>query len=454
MKTFLNILMLLIPFIDFIYDIHFKNYPDLRFVYFIYLVYFLTYIKNFITISFFKEVYTEFRLLLLAIIGIVILSLYNIYVDNTTPNLFLKQFIVVSFISFTSFMFIYNNRNNLNYIMDLYLKISFIFACISIFQEIFYVINFEYLYDFSYLMLRSQQIGGYGFFIRAPSFCLEPPMFAFALIFAAFISLHSLITGYYKYLSKTKSLIIITAMLCTYSTIGYVSLFLSIIFIVLYNFKNVKLKNLTIILFLTFFIFSLGGNTIVSKIKDVITLQQNDISKYTFDKVSRDEKKRRKINIQKDENNVNISSYLLMAHFKRTIDDFCENPIIGKGLGSYTYTKNSIKLKKYVFAKFPDWIPFRLDGSTSLIFKITVEFGFIGIIMLFVILYKYYIFDFKYMNKFNNFIVINNAMLIYIIFILIRMPFYFTNGLWIFVWLYVFSKQQFLHFTREINVTE
>ena len=95
-------------------------------------------------------------------------------------------------------------------------------------------------------------------------------------------------------------------------------------------------------------------------------------------------------------------------------------------------------------ANFPSWVPFRLDGSTSLIFKIVVEFGLAGIIMLFVILFKYYIFDFKYINKFNYFITINNAMLVYIVFILIRMPFYFCNGLWIFVWLYIFSKQQFL----------
>lgn len=452
MKILLDILMLLISFIDFIWDVHIEGYSDIRFVYFIYLIYFFAYIKNFITISFFKQFITEFRLLSLTIVGIVAISLYNICVDNTTPVLFLKQFVIVSFISFTSLMFIYNNRKNLNYVIELYLKISFIFACIAIFQEIFYVIDFEYLYDFSYLMLNTQQISGYGFLIRTPSFCFEPPMFAFALIPATFISLYSFLTENFKYLSKIKSLIIITAMLFTYSAIGYCSLLLSTIFLLLWNYKKIKIKNFILFLFLGFFIFSLGGREIVSRITDVITLQQNDISKYTLDKRTRDNKNRRKIHIQKGEKNVNISSYLLMAHFKRTIDDFCENPILGKGLGAYTYIKNSIKLKKYVFANFPSWIPFRLDGSTSLIFKIVVEFGLVGIIMLFIILYRYYIFDFKYINKFNNFIVINNAMLVYILFVLIRMPFYFCNGLWIFVWLYIFSKQQFLKENNNENI--
>lgn len=445
-------LMLLIPFIDFIWDIHIENYPDIRFVYLIYFIYFFTYIRNFITIPFFKEIYNEFRLLLLTIVGIVILSLYNIYVGNTTLVLFLKQFIVVSFIAFTSFMFVYNNRNNLNYVIELYLKISFVFACIAIFQEIFYIIDFEYLYDFSYLMLKSQQISGYGFLIRTPSFCFEPPMFAFALIPATFVSLYSFLTENSKCLSNIKSLIIITATLLTYSTIGYCSLFLSIIFLLLLNYKKIKIKNFILFLFLSFFIFSLGGREIVSKITDIITLQQNDISKYTLDKLTRDKKQKRKIHIQKGEKDVNMSSYLLMAHFKRTIDDFYENPVLGKGLGAYTCIKHSVKLKKYVFAKFPDWVKFRLDGSTSLIFKIIVEFGLIGIIMLFVILYRYYISYFKYINRFNEFIIINNAMLVYIIFVLLRMPFYFCNGLWIFVWLYVFSKQQFIKEYNNENI--
>ena len=256
--------------------------------------------------------------------------------------------------------------------------------------------------------------------MRATSFCLEPPMFAFALIPATFVSLYSFFTGNFKYLSKIKSLIIITATLLTYSTIGYFSLFLSIIFLLLWNYKKIKIKNFILFLFLSFFIFSLGGIEIVSKITDIIALQQNDISKYTLDKLSRDKKKTRKVHIEKGETDVNMSSYLLMAHFKRSIDDFYENPIIGKGLGAYTYTKNSVKLKKYVFAEFPSWVHFRLDGSTSLIFKIIVEFGLIGVIMLLVILYRYCIFDFKYMNKFNNFIVINNATLIYILFVLIQ----------------------------------
>ena len=444
MKTVLNVLMLLIPFIDFIWDIHIENYPDIRFVYFIYLTYFFTYIKNFVTISFFKQFITEFRLLFLTVLGIFLLSLYNIYAGNTTPVLFLKQFIVVSFISFTSFMFIYNNRNDLNYIINLYLKISFVFACIAVFQEIFYIIGFEYLYNFSYLMFNPQQAYGTGFFIRASSFCAEPPMFAFALIPATFISLYCYITGNFKILSKVKSLIIITAMIFTYSAIGYFSLLLSVIILLLWCFNNIKIKNFILILFLSIFLFSLGGNEIVSRITDVITLQQNDIKKYTFRTVTKDENKKGKIYIEKGENNVNSSSYLLMVHFKRTLDDFYENPILGKGLGAYTYTKNSIKLKKYALANFPSWVPFRLDGSTSLIFKIVVEFGLAGIIMLFIILYRYYIFDFKYINKSNYFVIINNAMLVYIAFILIRMPFYFCNGLWIFVWLYIFSKQQFL----------
>ena len=211
-------------------------------------------------------------------------------------------------------------------------------------------------------MFNPQQAYGTGFFIRASSFCAEPPMFAFALIPATFISLYCYITGNFKILSKVKSLIIITAMIFTYSAIGYFSLLLSVIILLLWCFNNIKIKNFILILFLSIFLFSLGGNEIVSRITDVITLQQNDIKKYTFRTVTKDENKKGKIYIEKGENNVNSSSYLLMVHFKRTLDDFYENPILGKGLGAYTYTKNSIKLKKYAVANFPSLVPFRLVG--------------------------------------------------------------------------------------------
>ena len=432
MKKLLDILMLLIPFVDFIYDIHIENHPDFRFTYIIYGTYFFTYIKTFFSQIFTKKFFLEFKLFFIVLFFIIILSLYNIYADNCTLILFIKQILIVCFIASTSFIFIYNNRNNLNYIVDLYMKISLVFAGIAIFQEIFFLIGIEYLYNFSYLTLNQQQIGKSGFMLRATSICLEPPMLAFALIPATYISLNCLFTEKCEIISKWKAIVIITANIITYSAIGFCSILLSVFLLLLLNFKSIKIKRVVLLFVLYIFLFFLGGSGIVMRITDTSYLIKNDISKIQLRESAVKSKKLTKIN---------QSSYLIKLHLKRTIDDFYQNPILGKGLGAYTYIKNSIKLKKYALKD----VDLRLDGSTSLIFKIIVEFGVLGIIILFIVLCKYYIWNFKYSNKkLYYLVVINNATIIYILFILIRMPYYFCNGLWIFVWLYVFSKQKFL----------
>ena len=425
MKKLLDILMLLIPFVDFIYDIHIENHPDFRFTYIIYGTYFFTYIKTFFSQIFTKKFFLEFKLFFIILFFIIIQTLYNIYADNCTLILFIKQILIVCFIASTSFIFIYNNRNNLNYIVDLYMKISLVFAGIAIFQEIFFLIGIEYLYNFSYLTLNQQQIGKSGFMLRATSICLEPPMLAFALIPATYISLNCLFTEKCEIISKWKAIVIITANIITYSAIGFCSMLLSI-FLLFLNFKSIKVTKKTLTLFILYsFLFFLGRSGIIMRVTDTM----RTIHTYTVNLENKNFKK------------INASSYLIKLHLKRTIDDFYQNPILGKGLGAYTYIKNSIKLKKYALKD----VDLRLDGSTSLIFKIIVEFGVLGIIILFIVLCKYYIWNFKYSNKkLYYLVVINNATIIYILFILIRMPYYFCNGLWIFVWLYVFSKQKFL----------
>jgi hypothetical protein len=138
---------------------------------------------------------------------------------------------------------------------------------------------------------------------------------------------------------------------------------------------------------------------------------------------------------------VNMSSYYLVLHAKRAFDDFKHKPVVGTGLGSYTYPKHADQ----VYEKFHSNKFFHVSSEdvANLFFRIVSELGLFGIIVLFIFLFSNYIFNISFRNQTNYFIIINNACLIYICLRLLRNGSYYADGLWIFIFMYYYSKQLF-----------
>ena len=432
-KKILDVLMLLIIFVDFSYYMYIRNFVDFRLTYALYLIYFIVYIKYFINVTFLKYFATNFKYLLIVLFLIIVTSIYNIYVDNDTFFLFIKQLVVICFISFVCFMFVYNNKNNLDYIINLYIQISLIMCCIAIFQEICWFIGFKSGYDLSYLIINNQQISTSGIMLRATSICGEPPVLAYALIFATNIAIFKILIGDCNLVKhKIQAFIIFIGMLLTYSTIGYLSIILSICFILFWNFKKINLKSCFLLISVVIIFFCIGKTGITGRIYQTLSsvTKNMDINRSVY---------------------LNRSSYDLAVHFIRVYYDFQENPFIGKGLGSYNYSKNAQKLEKFSYIKE---IAFSKEDTISFVFKVISELGIFGIMILIIFVSFNFIFDFDRRNTKNKYILFSCAALVYIFFRLIRSPTYYSEGMFIFFWLYYFSKQKFLEERKKEIITQ
>lgn len=430
-KKILDILILLIPFIDFSYYIYRENSIDFRLSYIIYSIYFFVYIKNFISVDFIIKFKNKFTYLLITLVFVILTSIYNIYMDNNTFFLFIKQLIVICFIAFVCFIFVYNNKNNLDYIINLYIQISLIMCCIAIFQEICWFIGFKSGYDLSYLIINNQQISTSGPMLRVTSICGEPPVLSYALIFATNISIFEILTMDYTFVkNKIQVFILFIGMLLTYSTIGYLSIILSICFILFWNFKKINFKSLFLLTSVFIMFFCIGKTGIKGRIEQTLSsvTKNLDINRSVY---------------------LNRSSYDLAVHFLRVYYDFQENPFIGKGLGSYNYSKNAQKLERFSYMKE---IAFSREDTISFVLKVISELGLFGIIILIIFILFNFIFDFDRRNTKNKYILFNCATLVYIFFRLIRSPTYYAEGMFIFFWLYYFSKQKFLEERQNENI--
>lgn len=166
-------------------------------------------------------------------------SLYNIYAGNNTLFLFTKQISIIIFIIFVTWMFFYNNRNDIRYILNLYLQVSFVVSCIALFQEFFYLTGFKYGWDYSSWKIVNQ-IDYSNIMLRVTAIAGEPSILVYALAPAFYIALNAFLTKDRSIclFKQWQNLIIITAMLLTYSFLGYIGIIISLSLIIFWNSKQ------------------------------------------------------------------------------------------------------------------------------------------------------------------------------------------------------------------------
>jgi len=134
---------------------------------------------------------------------------------------------------------------------------------------------------------------------------------------------------------------------------------------------------------------------------------------------------------------VNLSVYALYSNLLITKQSLAINPIIGLGLGSYelTYRKNIDKLTSRW--ETPDK-SINMYDANSLLFRLLSETGLLGLALFLIFIFKYNIF--KKGVDIDGLWVINNSILAFFIIRLIRVGHYFTDGFFLFFWIYYFVK--------------
>jgi len=382
------------------------SFADLRISYLIVVLALLSWLLFLKNVYFNKVFFFLFSI-------IIISSLYNIYIGKDTPGLLVKQVIGISLNAIIFYLLIEINKYDLKRLFKVYLNIAFLVGAIGLFQELSYLLNFKFGYDFHYIIpnwkISISQTG----FLRINSILSEPSSFCYSMLPAFFVSLISFSKNSFRFLTKWKSLIIILSFFLTFSTVGYIGIVISI-FLLMYNYRKIRYTFVSIILMFVF-VFFLWNN-----IGDFQVRIGDSIDMLTG-----------KANLR----TINLSTFVLFSNSLVAYNSFKDNPIFGSGLGSHKlsyhkYINDIVDVNK--ISMF-----LNVDDANSLFSRLLSETGLFGIIIFFYFLFKFHLL--KKRDESNYLWIINNAILAMFLIRLIRCGHYFINGFFFFFWLYYFS---------------
>ena len=226
---------------------------------------------------------------------------------------------------------------------------------------------------------------------------------------------------YYFYKSKKYFLFLIVfcSLLLSKSSLGYIGC--ALIFII----PNLNFKRILILLTTIPFIIYIG----------FLTYKNNDRVKLRIDDTI---SSLNSFNYGTFKADTNISSYALMSNLFVTKSNVLDHPL-GSGLGSHVYVHEHIYSKKITTPEYIKTLKLANINSSdanSLFLRITSEFGILGLLLIFLFLYKYYsCFTAKEL-------IMAQGIYIYIILKLIRDGHYFSPELFLFIFIMYFSIQK------------
>lgn len=365
----------------------------------------------------------------LIILSIIFLwSVISITINNYEFGKFIQQFILLGVIATSYSYILFILKNQYHILFEKYINIMFIIACLGLLQ---FVIYFFFHIDILFFNLEGIKISYIeGQFIKISSILKEPGYLGSSLSpIIAFI----IFDKNYLFKNKLKSILIFVTFLLTFATISYTILAL-ILLTKLILILNKKVRIIVIIssflLFSTFEIYNTNkeydGN-----------ISDNFISSI-FVKLNETLNSSKSKNVESFED-LNASTYALLVN--KWVANNAPCRIFGTGLGTHQqsynklYTNNAYNL-----------YGLNSDDGYSLYNRMFSEFGYIGIICLFIFLLKFI--------NFKN--IINISILFFIIAVIIRGGHYTLYGNILFFFLYYLTSKNIsinesINFSHYIN---
>ncbi|WP_206021893.1 O-antigen ligase family protein [Rhodoferax bucti] len=215
-------------------------------------------------------------------------------------------------------------------IFNIYLQCATVAALVALMQQAAYLMGIELLYDLRWILIGAADLDYAGPFLRTSSMFTEPSYFAAFLTPALYLSVLRL-SGRSRQLRIGRSLLFISALICTFSTIGYIGLGLCILFALRLTVRNVLIS-----------ILLLAGLGYIASTSPALNSRLIAIpSALQFD-------------LQGDEN---MSTFINGLNLAITVQMLKDRPISGHGLGSYRVYSN-------------DYLEQSLPGNQALINRV------------------------------------------------------------------------------------
>lgn len=404
-----------------------QRWFDMYVFYIIYAGYIIYFILRYRNIYFPKPIF-----LFLSII--VLISLVTIFISQFSYVLLLKNILGITASVLAYYFLIRENEFDLTALFKIYFNIAFIVACIGILQIIFYVIGLKIGYEYSSFLLKwrldEAQLG----IVRLNSITSEPSHFAIIFAPAIYVVINSLFSKIKVFtIPFYKKVILVIAYILTFSSLAYISLVLSLV-LVLIKQRYFSPAHKTFYISILFLIPFLG--IIITGILHIPEFQRRFIET------------KQVITGEKDIEDVNLSTLTLYSKYVVARETFKKSPIFGTGLGTYEqdFARHAQKIlpQDIVLRKFG----LNRKDAGSLFLRLITETGLFGLIIVVIFLFKNVVYSrCKGDRELDSLMILNNAMIVFLILRFVRMGHYFVCGFFFFLLLFYYSHTQYKEVT-------
>lgn len=351
----------------------------------------------------------------LLFVPLLISGLVYCAVGKNELTLFFKVFIGF-FVSSLFYHYVIQLFNfNLKLLFRYYMIAAVIVSLIGIFQLVSFNVGFTPGYDYRWLLNKwGYSFGGLG--IRMNSIFSEPSYFAALVAPAFFVSIYNISTRYTLFISRRASFIVVIAYALTFSSVGILGAFLTII-LLLVNFGVIRYSLVFIPLFVLAFQYSYEN---VPEFRDrwVGTIEIFTTANYKSYQI-------------------HGSSFVLYNNYHVALENFKENPLFGTGLGSHPVAFDRFSYTNLIGAVDID---FNKMDANSMFLRLMSETGIYGLFIFIMLLIKCWVF--KASAKSREHWVMSNALAIIILLYLLRQGHYFLNGFPFFVWMFYYLAKE------------
>lgn len=333
-----------------------------------------------------------------------------------TPGQFYKVFIgffaSVLFYHYVLELFQFNLKQLFKY----YMVAAFIISILGLIQLASFWVGFKPGYDFRFWGLNKWNLVRGGLGLRINSIFSEPAYFAASIGPAFFVSVYNWTVEKPLFITRRWSLIIIVAYVVTFSSVGIIGIFLTILLLLL-NFGFFRYAIVFVPLSVVVFNYS------YSEVDEFRDRYDGTIEIFSTGNYSSYE--------------INGSSFVLYNNYHVALENFKRNPIFGTGLGSHPTAFDKYSLTNLEGAVEID---FNKMDANSMFLRLMSETGLYGLFIMLFLLFRCWVP--KQRTSETDLWVMSNATSVIIILTLLRQGHYFLNGFPFFLWLYYYIAKE------------
>lgn len=408
--------------------------------------FYISYIGLIILLGFFIFKYRFPTQLLYLFLPLLIFGMVNILYENNTFSFFIKIYANL-FVSslFFYYVFEYYDRDVVRF-FSIYMTWAYVAAVIGILQLVFFTIGFAPGYDFRILFGFNKwgvTPGGLG--IRINSIFCEPSYVGATLGPAFFIACYNLIFNKTYFITRLQCLAIIFTYFFSTSSVAYIGIFFVLI-LLLINYGVVRY--IAFVIPLSFILFyALYNNVEEFKVR-VDGIKALYVDGVLEKEAARDDRGGALVQIMRKRTllqTIHGSSFVQYNNFVITKSNFYENPIFGTGLGSHQYIFSKYDLSYLLGGEYDN----NMADANSMLLRTISETGLFGLIFIILFIRNNYVKKDPYHPEADYHWLISNAVLVIILLQLARQGNYTFGGFLGFMWLYYYTKQDYVKFLEK-----